>query len=146
MKSHLRMLPPVLLISLLFVTAGAALLNAQIADPIRAHVDHSFIIGNTTLPPGEYTFRMMQDSDLAVMNATSENDKTSVDFIVRETTADHTPSHSELVFRKYGNTEFLSKLFEGGSKSGAEVTETSRQEARLAKQMQHATEHTEEQK
>ncbi|MFZ2002778.1 MAG: hypothetical protein WA239_24380 [Candidatus Sulfotelmatobacter sp.] len=146
MKSHLRMLPPVLLISLLFVTAGAALLNAQIADPIRAHVDHSFIIGNTTLPPGEYTFRMMQDSDLAVMTATSENDKTSVDFIVRETTADHTPSHSELVFRKYGNTEFLSKLFEGGSKSGAEVTETSRQEARLAKQMQHATEHTEEQK
>ena len=109
-------------------------------------VDHSFIIGNTTLLPGEYTFRMMQDSDLAVMTATSENDKTSVDFIVRETTADHTPSHSELVFRKYGNTEFLSKIFEGGSKSGGEVTETSRQEARLAKRMQHAMEHTEEQK
>lgn len=132
--------------SLLLVSAGAPLLNAQIADPIRAHVDHSFIIGNTTLPPGEYTFRMAQDSDLAVMTATSENDKTSVDFIVRETTADHTPSHSELVFRKYGNTEFLSRLFEGGSKSGSEVTETSRQEARLAKEMQHATEHTEEQK
>jgi hypothetical protein len=146
MKCHLRTLAPVLVASLLFVTAGAALLNAQIADPIRAHVDHSFIIGNTTLPPGEYTFRMMQDSDLAVMTATSENDKTSVDFIVRETTADRAPSHSELVFRKYGNTEFLSKIFEGGSKSGSEVTETSRQEARLAKQMQHATEHTEEQK
>lgn len=146
MKSHLRMLPPVLLISLLFVTAGAALLNAQIADPIRAHVDHSFIIGNTTLPPGEYTFRMMQDSDLAVMTATSENDKTSVDFIVRETTADHTPSHSELVFRKYGNTEFLSKLFEAGSRNGVEITETSRQEARFAKHAEHATEHIEEQK
>jgi hypothetical protein len=120
-KSHLRTLPPVLLISLLFVTAGAALLNAQIADPIRAHVDHSFIIGNTTLPPGEYTFRMMQDSDLAVMTATSENDKTSVDFIVRETTADHTPSHSEFGFRKYGNTEFLSKLFEGNQKAAQKL-------------------------
>lgn len=145
MKCHLRTLAPVL-VSLLLVAAGAPWLNAQITDAIRAHVDHSFIIGNTTLPPGEYTFRVMQDSDLAVMNATSENDKTSVDFIVRETTADHTPSHSELVFRKYGSTEFLSKIFEGGSRSGGEITETSRQEARLAKQMQHATEHTEEQK
>lgn len=145
MKCHLRTLAPVL-VSLLLVAAGAPWLNAQITDAIRAHVDHSFIIGNTTLPPGEYTFRVMQDSDLAVMNATSENDKTSVDLIVRETTADHTPSHSELVFRKYGSTEFLSKIFEGGSRSGGEITETSRQEARLAKQMQHATEHTEEQK
>jgi hypothetical protein len=80
------------------------------------------------------------------MTVTSESDKASVDFIVRETTLDHTPSHSELVFRQYGSTEFLSKIFEGGSKSGGEVTETSRQESRLAKRMQHATEHTEEQK
>lgn len=145
MKNHLRTLAP-FLVGLLFATASVPWLNAQITDAIRAHVDHSFIIGNTTLPPGEYTFRMMQDSDLAVMTATSENDKTSVEFIVRETIDDHTPSHSELVFRKYGNTEFLSKLFEGGSKSGAEITETNRQEARLAKHMQHATEHTEEQK
>ena len=145
MKKHLRTLAPALA-SLLFVAAGAPWLHGQIAEAIRAHVDHSFIIGNTTLPPGEYTFRMMQDSDLEVMTATSERDKTSVDFIVRETTADHTPSHSELVFRKYGSTEFLSKIFEGGSKSGGEVTETSRLEARLAKRMQHATEHTEEQK
>jgi hypothetical protein len=145
MKNHLRTLAPVL-VTLLFVTAGAPWLNAQIIDAIRAHVDHSFIIGNTTLPPGEYTFRMMQDSDLAVMTATSENDKTTVEFIVREAINDHTPSHSELVFRKYGSTEFLSKIFEGGSKTGAEVTETNRQEARLVKHMQHATEHTEEQK
>ncbi len=145
MKNYLRMLAPVL-VSLLFVSAGTPWLNAQITDAIRAHVDHSFIIGNTTLPPGEYTFRMMQDSDLAVMTATSENDKTSVEFIVRDAIDDHTPSHSELVFRKYGNTEFLSKIFESGSKTGAEVTETNRQEARLAKHMQHATEHSEEQK
>ena len=145
MKNHLRTLTPVL-VSLLFVSAGAPWLNAQIAGAIRAHVDHSFIIGNTTLPPGEYTFRMMPDSDLAVMTATSENDKTTVEFIVRETIDDHTPSHSELVFRKYGNTEFLSKLFEGGSKTGAEVWETSRQEARFVKHTQRATEHSEAQK
>ena len=85
MKCHLRTLAPALA-SLLFVAAGAPWLHGQIADAIRAHVDHSFIIGNTTLPPGEYAFRMMQDSDLEVMTVTSESDKASVDFIVRETT------------------------------------------------------------
>src|SRR5579859_2014656 len=129
MKNHLKTLASVL-VSLLFVSAGVPWLNAQIMNPIRAQVEHSFIIGNTTLPPGEYTFRMMQDSELAVMTATSENDKTTVEFIVREAIDDHTPGHSELVFRKYGNVEFLSKIFEGGSKTGAEVTETNRQEAR----------------
>jgi hypothetical protein len=145
MKTHLRTLAPVL-VSLFFVTAGAPWLNAQITNEIRVHLDHTFVIGNTTLPPGEYTFRMMQDSDLSVMTVTGENDKTNVEFIVRETIDDHTPSHSDLVFRKYGNTEFLSKVFEAGSKGGVEVTETSRQEARFVKHGQHATEHTETQK
>ena len=145
MKIQVRSLAPAL-VSLLCVTAGAPWLNAQVTDPIRVHVDHSFIIGNTTLPPGEYTFRIMPDSDFSLMTATSENDKTTVDFVVREAIDDHRPTHSELVFKKYGNTEFLSKVFEGGSKTGIAVMETSRQEARLAKNSQHATEHTEEQK
>jgi len=81
-----------------------------------------------------------------VMTATSTNDKTSVEFPVRDTTADHTPSHSELTFRKYGNTEFLNRIFEMGSKDGEEITETGTQEARFVKQHQHAVEHTEVQK
>ncbi len=145
MKRHLRTLAYGL-ISFLFVTVGALWLHAQIINGVKAHVDHSFIIGNTTLPPGEYTFRMMPDTELTVMHVTSENDKTNVEFLVREAIDDHTPSHSELVFRKYGNTEFLNKVFEAGSKTGIEVTETSRQEARLGKQGQHAMPHSEEQK
>ncbi len=145
MKSHLRTLAPVLA-GLFFVMAGTPWLNAQIMGEIRAHVDNSFVIGNTTLPPGEYTFRMMQDSDLSLMTATSENEKTSVTFIVGDAVDDHTPRHSELVFRKYGNTEFMNKIFESGSKSGVRLTETGREEARFAKQGLQATEHSEEQK
>lgn len=73
-------------------------------------------------------------------------EKISVDFVVRAAIDNHTPAHSELVFRKYGNTEFVSKIFEGGSKTGAEVTETNREEARLVKHMQLPTEHIEEQR
>ena len=144
MISRLRTLMPA--VSILFLTAGAWGLNAQIMDPIQAHVDHNFIIGVTTLPPGDYTFRIMQDSELTVMTATNVNDKTSVESIVRESIADHNPRHSELVFRKYGNAEFLSKLFEKGSKIGVAVAETDRKEARVAKHGLHEMEHSEEQK
>ena len=117
MKSHVRTLAPVLA-SLFFVTAGAPRLHAQIVNDIRARVDHNFVVGNTTLPPGEYTFRMRQsDPDLTVMTATGENDKTCVEFIVRETIDDHTPRHSKLVFRKYEKSEFLSKVFGGDQRA-----------------------------
>jgi hypothetical protein len=145
MKKAMRMLAPVLL-SFVVVLPGTPFLNAQIANTIRAHIDHSFVIDNTTLPPGEYSFRMVHNTDLQLMTMTSENDKTSVSFIVGTAIDDHTPRHSELIFRKYGDTEFLNKIFESGSRTGAEVTERSRDEKRFAQQGLHPTEHTEEQK
>ncbi len=145
MKRYLRTLAA-LVACLFFVVLEAPLLNAQIANEIRAHLNHSFVIGNTTLPPGEYTFQVLQDSQNSVMTATSENDKTSVSFVVGAAIDNHTPAHSELIFRKYGNTEFLSKIFEAGSKSGLEVTEPSREEKRFTQQGMQPMEHTEEQK
>jgi hypothetical protein len=65
MKNHLRRFAPTLTI-FVFVTAGATWANAQIANAIQAHVNHSFMIGDKTLPPGEYTFRMESNSDLGV--------------------------------------------------------------------------------
>jgi hypothetical protein len=144
MKHHFLMTLAPVLVSFFLLALSTPCLNAQITNAIQAHIDHAFVIGNTTLPPGEYTFRMMQNSELSIMSATSENDKTNVDFIVREAIDNHTPAHTELTFRKYGNTEFLNKIFENGSKIGAEVTETSREESHLVKDGQQPTLHTEE--
>jgi len=142
--THLRTLAPALT-ALFFATAGALSLNAQITNPIQAHINHTFVIGDKTLPPGDYTFRMEKSSGLNVMRVENQRGDNIAQFEVRETTADHRPRHSELVFRKFGDTEFLSKIFEGGSKTGSELTETSKQEARMVSQGQHALEHTEEQ-
>ena len=89
MKRYLRTLAA-LVACLFFVVLEAPLLNAQIANEIRAHLNHSFVIGNTTLPPGEYTFQVLQDSQNSVMTATSENDKTSVSFVVGAAIDNHT--------------------------------------------------------
>jgi hypothetical protein len=144
MKHHVRMLAPVIVS--FFVVTGAQCLNAQIMDSIHAHVDHSFVIGAQTLPPGDYTFRVSTNPDQSLMTAVSENGKTSAQFLVRQSVDNHTPNHSELVFRKYGNTEFLSKIFEAGSKDGLAVLEPSKQEAQAINAGQPALEHSEEQK
>ena len=144
MKNHLRRLAPTLTI-FVFMTAGATWANAQITNTIEAHVNHSFMIGDKTLPPGDYTFRMMDNSNLSVMTVNSDDNKVNEVFNVERTVDNHRPKHSELVFRKFGDTEFLSKVFETGSKSGVELTESRKQEARLASQGQRAVEHMEEQ-
>ena len=144
MKRHVRTLMPVLIA--LFAGAGAQWLNAQIVDAIHARVDHSFVIGDQTLPPGDYTFRVTTNPDQSLMTAISENGRTSAQFLVRQSVDNHRSNHSELVFRKYGNTEFLSKIFEVGSKDGVAVTEPSKQEAHLINEGQQALEHSEEQK
>ena len=59
MKRQVRTLAPVLIA--FFAVAGAQALNAQIISAIQANVDHSFVIGDQTLPPGEYTFRVTTD-------------------------------------------------------------------------------------
>jgi len=144
MKRHIKTLAPVLIT--FFAVAGVQILNAQIINAIQAHVEHSFVIGDKTLPAGDYTFRMTTDPDQSLMIATNQNGTNVAQFLVRQSIDGHKPSHSELVFHKYGNIEFLSRIFEAGSKNGAAVTETGKQEARLMDQGQQAVEHSEVQK
>lgn len=144
METPLKKLVPTLA-ALFFAAAGALSLNAQIANPIQAHINHSFVVSEKTLPPGDDTFRMEKNADLNVMRVENQRADNVAQFEVRTTMADHRPAHSELVFRRYGDTEFLSKIFEGGSKTGAELTESSKAEARMVSQGQHAMEHAEEQ-
>jgi hypothetical protein len=80
------------------------------------------------------------------MIATSQNDTNVAQFLVRQSVDDHRPSHAELVFHKYGDTEFLSKIFGVGSRNGLAVAQPSKQEARLINEGQQPVEHSEEQK
>jgi hypothetical protein len=115
-------------------------------DTIQSQVDHSFVIGDKTLPPGEYTFRIVNNSNLSLMTVSDRDREIVAEFNVRQAIDDRRPNHSELVFRKYGNTEFLSKIFEGGSKVGVAVAATGKQEERLVRQGLQASVHGEEAK
>jgi hypothetical protein len=144
MKMHLK--ASVLVLAGVCLSAASGLrLNAQIINAIQAHIAHSFIAGETNLPPGGYTFRIEPGSDIGVMTIQNGKGDNVAQFNVRQSLDNHLPKRSELVFKKYGNAEFLSKVYEGGSKSGVAVIETSAEEKRLVSQGQHGIEHTEEQ-
>ena len=90
MKRHVRTLVPVLIT--FFAAAGAQTVNAQIIAEIHSHIDHTFVIGDKTLPPGEYTFRMTEDPDESLMIATNQNGRNVAQFAVRQSIDDHRPS------------------------------------------------------
>ena len=64
---------------------------------------------------------MLQHSDLQVMEIRSQDGKTAVIFEVDPTQLDSPPSNAELFFHRYGNHEYLSRIFQSGSADGSRV-------------------------
>ncbi|MCU1240475.1 MAG: hypothetical protein JWO71_1201 [Candidatus Acidoferrum typicum] len=115
----------VLSIALLFVAAmypGEA--NAQIIGGIQANIPFQFHAGAANLPAGTYRIRMLEDSNLTLMEISSLDGSRSALFQVQESEADSTPAKSELIFNKYGDQYFLAELFDEGDASGSKVIES----------------------
>ena len=66
------------------------------------------------------------------MEISSMDGSHSAFFQVQESYAKTTPDRSELIFNKYGDQYFLSKLFDQGEPDGSELTE-SRAEKQISK-------------
>ena len=130
-----------LLIALVFaLTMYPSKAQAQIVGDLEVNIPFQFHVGNTKLRAGQYVIHMLDDSNLRVMEISSADGSTSALFEVRTSQASSTPAKSELIFNKYGNRYFLSKVFEEGSSSGSEVFE-SRYEKRVGQAAAEAQEH-----
>src|SRR5882762_1981005 len=119
-----RQLLPMFIAFVFALTIYPSRAHAQIIDTLEANIPFQFHAGNTKLPPGNYSIHMLENSDLKFMEITSADGSTSALFEVHETDASSAPAKSELVFNKYGNRYFLSKLFDEGNPSGNEVVES----------------------
>jgi hypothetical protein len=128
-------------IALIFVVAtypGKA--NAQIVGELQANIPFQFQAGNAKLPAGTYRIRMMEDSDLTLMEISTLDGSRSALFQVQESDANSTPSKSELIFNKYGDNYFLSELFDQGEPSGSKVMESG-DEKKISQGVEAAQEH-----
>ena len=113
-------------IALVFaLTLYPAKVHAQIIGNIEVSIPFQFHAGNAKLPPGNYIIRMLDTSDLTVMEISSADGSTSALFDVHDAEANSTPAKTELIFNKYGNRYFLAKVFDEGNANGSELSKSS---------------------
>jgi len=119
-----------LLVCLVVGLGGVFTSSAQIESDatIRVNIPHSFVVNNTTLPPGTYTIKVADDySNLNVLEIRSGNGKTNVLFDTEPVNFEREKRESEVVFDRIGNTYFLSQVFLKGDESGNQVVKSKRQ-------------------
>jgi len=136
-RHHLLSLFIALFLTLTIYPAQA---HAQIIGDLEAKIPFQFHVGNTELPAGEYRIRVVDDSDLTVMQISSLDGSASAVFQVEEAEKNSEPTKSELIFRKYGNRYFLAKLFDEGEPDGSQVVESS-YEKKISRSTSQAQEH-----
>jgi hypothetical protein len=105
----------------LLVAVWAPTANAQITGEINVNVPFAFHVGNTQLPAGRYMIRRVDMSDPDLLEIRSMDGKTAVLFRGRPAQSSSTPSKTELVFKRYGNTAILSQIFQQGIPMGVEL-------------------------
>ena len=139
-RKSLRQRLSFLVLSVFALTIFVGKAHAQIVGDLEADIPFQFHVGNTELPAGDYRIQMLDDSNLTVMKITSADGSASALFQVHDFDAKSAPTRSELIFNKYGNDYFLSKLFDEGDPSGSELIE-SRAEKQISKGTALAEEH-----
>lgn len=113
--------------------------HAQIIGELEVNIPFQFYAGDAKLPAGKYVVRMLDNTDLKIMEISSADDSASALFAVGDTEGP-APRKSELIFNKYGNRYFLTKVFDEGNSEGSVVSE-SEYEKRVSSAAAEAQEH-----
>ena len=131
-----------LLIALIFALAlYPNQAHAQIIGNLEVNIPFQFHAGNVKLPAGKYLIHMLDGgADPGVMEIINADGSTAALFEVQQAQANSSPAKSELIFDKYGNHYFLTKLFDEGSSIGSQVLE-SRYEKRISQASAEGQEH-----
>src|SRR4029077_20056316 len=106
-------------------TIHPAKAHAQIIGEHRVDIPFQFYAGNAKLPAGEYVLRMLDNSNLRIMEIRAADGSTSALFGVEDAQVNSAPAKSELIFNKYGNRYFLAEMFDEGNPDGSRVPESS---------------------
>jgi hypothetical protein len=102
----------------LLVFAGVQNASAQVTGTVDFTTSFPFTVGNASVPAGSYTITPDFDSpDILALSG----GRTSVLFQTKFTDARQTPSKTEVVFKRYGDTYVLKDIWIAGSETGAET-------------------------
>ena len=102
------------------VVADRSLAQAQIVGRLKADIPFSFYAGGKHFSAGAYTVTM-KDLGAGLMEIRRDDGTSSAFFLTEDRQAKSDPASSELIFNKYGETIFLSRVIEEGSRDGAQA-------------------------
>jgi hypothetical protein len=118
--------------ALLVMTAVSV--RAQSERSKVTNIPFNFIVGQKTLPAGDYTVEPYRRDYDKVWLVQSRDGRTSALFITMPMQFSETQEGTKLVFHKYGDQHFLAQICLAGGNSGRELL-MPRQENELAKKM-----------
>ncbi len=118
-----------LLVAVALVTAVVSA-NGQ-ARTVRANVPFDFIVGDQTLPAGEYSIRAMTASGDALSISNRDDAVVRLSNTIESRKA---PEQSKLVFHRYGERYFLAEVWSGGENTGRQLLK-SKQEKNIEGQL-----------
>jgi len=124
-----------LIISLIVaISLGAASLATTLAAPftvkIRADIPFDFMVGKRRMPKGEYLIESVGDSGTLTIRHAKKGKAVTFNTIRHKPT--DSPK-SKLVFNRYGDQYFLSRIWDGSSETILKLNK-SKTEKRIAKQ------------
>jgi hypothetical protein len=105
-------------------TLGSALpVLAQIDNAMRFTTSFPFHTGNAKMPAGSYTITPtgIDDNELRIQSADGKH-SAFVDFIPMH--AEELHAHSDVTFHKYGDVEYLDRIWVEGQRYGMKVDPT----------------------
>ena len=109
----------------------AVTVSAQ-SERIRVITSFSFIVGQKTLPAGEYTVEPNREDSDNVWLVQGKEGHASALFTTNTVRASETQEEARLVFHNYGGQYFLSQIWTAGGNTGRELL-MPRLESQLAK-------------
>ena len=113
-----------LLLTMALVTAVATA-NGQSQHKLNARIPFEFIVGDKTLAAGQYEVNAVGITQEALAIRGRESNDAVIRLTMTREPKENKPAR--LVFHRYGNTYFLSEVWEGGDGVGRQLKESAQE-------------------
>jgi hypothetical protein len=123
----ITMLTTIVAVALAMAVVSA---NAQSSRTVISNVPFEFVVGDSTLPAGEYRIARALGNALTIQKADAND---SASRLTNEIRPRKDKQHARLVFHRYGERYFLAEVWSGADSMGRQLSK-SRQERAIERE------------
>lgn len=117
--------------------------NAQSSGMVVSNVPFEFVVGDNTLPSGEYRINRALGNALTILTIRSADANAAAMRLTNDIQPRRNKTHARLVFHRYGNRYFLAEVWSGAGDTGRQLLK-SRQERAIEREVSTLASKTEQ--